>query len=147
MKERAYEEARKVLKDKPAPTSISEVNELRYIDCVVKETLRLFPILPFVTRRTTEEFELGISITNGKIRIVNSLSFSDGYKIPSGTQAICHIFGVQRSPEYYTDPNKFDPERFTPENSKARHPFAYIPFSAGPRNCLGKVDLYEIRIL
>lgn len=62
----------------------------------------------------------------------------DGYKIPTGTQAIAHILGVQTDPEYYPEPMKFDPDRFTPENSKGRHPFAYIPFSAGPRNCLGK---------
>ncbi|KAK9744610.1 Cytochrome P450 [Popillia japonica] len=126
--EKAFEEARRVLKGKKAPTTIAEVNELRYIECVVKESLRLYPILPFITRRTTEEFEI------------------DGYKIPTGTQAIAHILGVQTDPEYYPEPMKFDPDRFTPENSKGRHPFAYIPFSAGPRNCLGiRFALVELK--
>ncbi|KRT83100.1 cytochrome P450, partial [Oryctes borbonicus] len=87
--EKAFEEARRVLNGRDILTSYEEVNELKYIDCVVKESLRLYPILPFVTRRTTEDFEI------------------DGYKIPTGTQAVAHIFTVQRDPDHYPDPNKF----------------------------------------
>lgn len=122
---------------------MSEVNELRYIDCIVKEALRLYPVLPFLTRKTSEDMEIGRKqVEQIQFRWVN-LNISDGHKVPAGVQAIVHIFAVQRDPKEYTDPDKFIPERFTPENSKNRHPFSFIPFSAGPRNCLGKIFKFQ----
>ena len=58
--------------------------------------------------------------------------------IPKGTNCFVYAFMVHRDEKYYPEPEKFDPERFLPENSKDRHPFAFIPFSAGRRNCIGQ---------
>ncbi|XP_036332580.1 uncharacterized protein LOC118743927 [Rhagoletis pomonella] len=71
-----------------------------------------------------------------------------GSNAAADTQISIHIFDIHRNPKYFDEPNKFDPLRFTPENSEGRHPYAYIPFSAGQRNCIGqKFAMLEMKTL
>lgn len=65
------------------------------------------------------------------------MEFAGKYEVPEGTTAIITVPILHRDPNVYRNPDKFDPDRFSPENSTGRHPYAYIPFSAGPRNCIG----------
>ncbi|XP_011190025.2 probable cytochrome P450 4ac1 [Zeugodacus cucurbitae] len=115
--------------DLPA-LSIFEFNQLEYLECVIKETLRLYPSVPFIQRHCIEDTEL-----NGVI-------------LSAGSQINIHIYDIMRDERHFPNPSKFDPDRFLPENSLNRHPFAFVPFSAGARNCIGqRFAMLEIKAL
>ncbi len=62
----------------------------------------------------------------------------NGYKVPAGSTISMHIYSLHHNEEVFPDPLVFEPERFEKEQLAGRHPFAFVPFSAGPRNCIGK---------
>lgn len=81
--------------------------------------------------------------------MLNSTITANGeYLIPEGATCVVFTQELHRNPIYYPKPEVFDPERFSPEEVAKRHPFAYIPFSAGPRNCIGqKYAQMEVKVI
>ncbi|GFU76304.1 cytochrome P450 4c3 [Trichonephila clavipes] len=106
--------------DEDRQITLDDIKNLKYLDCVLKESRRLWPPTPFIARDLDEDVVI------------------DGCLIPKGTSCGILIFMLHRDPDVFPNPEKFDPNRFLLENSTGRHPFAYIPFSAGPRNCIGQ---------
>lgn len=108
--------------------SHAHLQQMKYLEKVIKETLRLYPSVPVYARQLQEDAEF------------------DGDIIPKGVTLTAFAYGMHRCARLYPDPEKFDPERFTLENQNNRNPFAYVPFSAGPRNCIGqKFAMLEIK--
>ncbi|XP_070264327.1 cytochrome P450 4V2-like isoform X1 [Myotis yumanensis] len=102
------------------PVTLEDLKKLKYLECVIKETLRIFPSVPIIARELNEDCDVG------------------GYKVVKGSQILIIPYALHRDQKYFPDPEEFKPERFFPENSMGRHPYAYVPFSAGPRNCIGQ---------
>ncbi len=99
--------------------SLDDLPALPYTKQVLQEALRLYPPGWLLTRRAIGEDTIA------------------GYSIAPDTDIFISPYIMHRHPEYWPDPERFDPERFTEENAAGRHRFAYIPFAAGARNCIG----------
>ncbi|XP_011176870.1 cytochrome P450 4d2 [Zeugodacus cucurbitae] len=119
-----FEEIRDVLgDDKERPVTQRDLIELKYMECVIKESLRLYPTVPLIGRNFEEDVNL-----RGKM-------------IPAGTNITVGIYIMQRNPKYFPEPDAFRPERFlneSVEGGEKLNPYIYVPFSAGPRNCIGQ---------
>lgn len=101
------------------PVAAGHIAELTYTRQVFSEAMRLYPPAPVVTRTALQDFKLG------------------DHDIPAGTVLYVPIYAVHRHTALWDEPERFDPSRFDPEKTRARHRYAYMPFGAGPRVCIG----------
>ncbi|XP_050537405.1 cytochrome P450 4C1-like isoform X2 [Daktulosphaira vitifoliae] len=116
--------------DSDRDATMEDINNMKYLERVIKECLRIYPSIPQITRQLNDDLQLS------------------NYVIPRNTVLIILPYVIHRNEELYPNPEKFDPERFLDEENKSKFLFSYIPFSAGPRNCIGqKFAMLQIKII
>uniref|UniRef100_T1HL42 Uncharacterized protein n=1 Tax=Rhodnius prolixus TaxID=13249 RepID=T1HL42_RHOPR len=131
IQEKTFKEQYAIFGESDRAVTSTDLHEMHYLEMVIKETLRLYPSVPYISRLLTEDLKLHGNLV-----------------LPDGINVIVLPYFLHRDAQYFPDPEVFNPERFTIENCKARHPFSYIPFSAGPRNCIGqKFAMMEIKVI
>ncbi|XP_067139191.1 cytochrome P450 4c3-like isoform X1 [Centruroides vittatus] len=131
IQEKVYEELQGIFgDDKDKTLTAEDIREMKYLECVIKESQRISPSVPVITRLCTEDFKI------------------KNYTIPRGTTLSLFIYALHRDPKVFPNPEVFDPDRFLPENCIGRHPYSFIPFSAGSRNCIGqKYAMMELKTI
>ncbi|XP_065082895.1 uncharacterized protein LOC135705214 [Ochlerotatus camptorhynchus] len=121
VQERVYQEVMAVCPEKDQPVTIGDASKLTYTEMVCKETMRLFPVGPLIGRMARRDVKLDETFT-----------------IPAGTTVVSCIYKVHRDPEIWgPEADSFNPDNFLPDLVAKRHPYSYLPFSGGPRNCIG----------
>ncbi|KAF5292052.1 hypothetical protein FQR65_LT11318 [Abscondita terminalis] len=118
IQQKLYEEVINVLGSN-RPVEHADLNKFEYMDRLIRETLRIFPSVPFLGRSVTEDIKL------------------EDCTLPAGCSVLINVIGLHRDPSLYPEPLKFDPDRFLKEEVAKRHPYSWLPFSGGPRNCIG----------
>ena len=98
------------------------IQDLKYMDQVINEALRMYPPVSLVTRKCVKDYKVPDADVT----------------IEEGVVVMIPIMGIHYDEDYYPEPETFDPERFNEENKKSRPQYTHLPFGEGPRNCIGK---------
>eukprot|EP01097_Dermamoeba_algensis_P007210 TRINITY_DN4527_c0_g1_i1.p1 TRINITY_DN4527_c0_g1~~TRINITY_DN4527_c0_g1_i1.p1 ORF type:complete len:195 (-),score=47.77 TRINITY_DN4527_c0_g1_i1:71-655(-) len=110
--------------------SLDQLSELKYLESSLKESLRLHPSVPTFSRRIEEEINIC------------------GYIAPIGSQLTVSTWLLHRHPDIWENPLSFIPERWEDKDKLPQSPFAFVPFSAGSRNCIGqKFAMMEEKVI
>ncbi|XP_053132297.1 cytochrome P450 3A24-like [Hemicordylus capensis] len=118
VQQRLQDEIDEVLPNQATPT-YDAIFQMEYLDMVVNETLRMYPPVGRLDRACKKTVEI------------------NGVTIPKGTVAMIPVYVLHHDPQYWPEPEEFRPERFSKENRETFNPYTFLPFGAGPRNCIG----------
>uniref|UniRef100_A0A1B6MQX0 Cytochrome P450 n=1 Tax=Graphocephala atropunctata TaxID=36148 RepID=A0A1B6MQX0_9HEMI len=120
VQDKIFEEIQEVMGDLERDVTPADVTAMTYLNQVIMESIRMHGNVIMIMRKVTKDTKLS-SCT-----------------LPAGSRLILHLWGMGWNEEQFPHPNRFLPERFSPEQQQTRHKYSFMPFSAGPRNCIGK---------
>ncbi|KAK7579864.1 hypothetical protein V9T40_000493 [Parthenolecanium corni] len=130
VQQKIYEELDEIFGNSDRPPNNNDLARMKYLECVLKEAMRLFPPVPVLSRRLVVDTKMG------------------DYNLPENTTVLIHVHHIHRSAKYFPNPEQFNPANFSSYRESHLNPYGYIPFSAGPRNCIGqKFAMIEEKIL
>ncbi|KAJ2947944.1 hypothetical protein O0L34_g9736 [Tuta absoluta] len=125
--EKVVAECAQIFGSSDRAATMGDLALMKYLECCIKETMRLYPPVHFIMRKF-----------NHPVKLKN-------YNVPAGTDCAILTYDLHRRPDQFVEPLEFRPERFLAEPTW--HPYSYIPFSAGPRNCIGqKFAMMEMKL-
>ncbi|XP_058462595.1 cytochrome P450 9e2-like [Malaya genurostris] len=135
VQQRLYAEVLQTAKEHEGlPLSYESLQNMKYMDMCVSESLRLWPPIPLVDRLCVSDYR----VDDGRLHF--TIEKGAGISIP--------IHGLHRDSRYFPDPERFDPERFNDRNKVCINMGAYLPFGVGPRNCIGsRFALMEVKAI
>ncbi|XP_032682944.1 cytochrome P450 9e2-like [Odontomachus brunneus] len=138
IQKRLQNEIDQVLEDTNGESPYDMVNNMEYMDAVVNETLRMYPVAVAFDRVCKRDFELPPTLPGMK-----------PYTVKKGHVIWIPVYGLHHDPKYFEQPEKFNPERFLGEQKKHIHNMGvYLPFGLGPRLCIGnRFALLETKVL
>ncbi|CAH1103827.1 unnamed protein product [Psylliodes chrysocephalus] len=133
IQKKVYEELKQIFQDNmDRSVTFNDTTQMKYLERVILETLRLYPPVPVIARKVNEDVKL----------------VSGDYTIPKGTTVIIAQLLIHRNERYWKNPETFNPDNFLPENCQERPYYAYVPFSAGSRSCVGrKYAMLKLKVL
>ncbi|KAG7196585.1 hypothetical protein KM043_013078 [Ampulex compressa] len=131
IQERTRRDIQEALERRDGKLTYDAIQDMKYLDMVILETLRKYPPAPLLSRRCETKYQ----IPGSKV------------ELSAGMRVIIPIYGLHHDSDYYPEPATFNPERFTDEAKRTRHPYTYLPFGEGPRNCIGmRFALLQIKV-
>lgn len=132
IQERVCAEQKQIFGDSKRPATFADTLQMNYLERVIFETLRMYPPVPVIAREVQENVKL----------------VSKPYTVPAGATVVIGQFKIHRRKDIYENPDVFNPDNFLPSVTQNRNYYGFIPFSAGPRSCVGrKYAILKLKIL
>ncbi|XP_033338889.2 cytochrome P450 4g15 isoform X1 [Megalopta genalis] len=132
IQEKVIQEMDEIFGDSDRPATFQDTLEMKYLERCLLETLRMYPPVPIIARQMSTDVKLA----------------SGDHVVPAGATVVIGTIKMHRQPHIYPNPDVFNPDNFLPENTANRHYYAFVPFSAGPRSCVGrKYAMLKLKIV